>query len=160
MFGGLVLSENENLKTIKEAVEENGIYTGLTSGTSMEPLIHHQKDTIIVVRPQGRLKKYDIPVYLCGGKYIMHRVIKVCGDHYVIVGDNLIRKEYVTDDMIIGVLRGFYKNGKKYIDLETNVAYKAYSRIWVALLPVRPAYCFARRAVNKIKRIFKRGNHA
>ena len=50
MFGGLVLTDNESLKTIKEAVEQKGIYTGLTSGTSMEPLIHNQKDTIIIVK--------------------------------------------------------------------------------------------------------------
>lgn len=107
------MADNDNLKTIKQAVEQNGIYTGLTKGSSMEPLIHNQQDTIIIVKPEGRLKKYDIPVYVTkSGKYIMHRVIKVCSDHYVIVGDNLLSKEYVTDDMIVGVLRGFYKNGK------------------------------------------------
>lgn len=155
------MAEIESLKTIKEAVDQKGIYSGLTSGTSMEPLIHNQRDTIIVVKPHGRLKKYDIPVYLTkSGKYIMHRVVKVCSDHYVIVGDNLLTKEYVTDDMIVGVLRGFYKNGKTYIDLETNRLYKLYSRIWVALLPVRPLYCYFKRGVNKIKRILKRGNNA
>lgn len=47
---------NENYQTIKEVLDKGGVYTGLTSGISMEPLIHHQKDTIIVVKPQGRLK--------------------------------------------------------------------------------------------------------
>lgn len=154
------MTDNESLKTIKEAVEQKGIYTGLTSGTSMEPLIHNQKDTIIIVKQNGRLRKYDIPVYLKSGKYIMHRVVKVCEDHYVIVGDNLLTKEYVTDEMIVGVLRGFYKNGKKYIDLETNGFYKFYSKVWVALLPVRPIFLFIKRAVNKIKRILKRGKNA
>lgn len=153
------MADNDKLKTIKQAVEQNGIYTGLTKGSSMEPLIHNQQDTIIIVKPEGRLQKYDIPVYVTkSGKYIMHRVIKVCSDHYVIVGDNLLSKEYVTDDMIVGVLRGFYKNGKKYIDLKTNRFYKIYSKVWVALLPVRPLYCYSKRAVNKIKRILKRGN--
>lgn len=152
------MTENENLKTIKQAVEEKGIYTGLTSGTSMEPLIHHQQDTIIVVKPKGRLKKYDIPVYISkSGKYIMHRVVKVHSDHYTIVGDNLLTREYVTDDMIIGVLRGFYKHGKKYIDLETNKLYKIYSRIWVAFLPLRPLYVYTKKAIGKIKRLLKRG---
>lgn len=109
----------DNLKTIKQALETDGVYTGLTKGNSMEPLIHHQQDNIIVVRPNGRLKKYDVAVYLTKrGKYIMHRVVKVCPDHYVIIGDNRLEKEYVTDDMVIGVLKGFYKGGKKYIDLE------------------------------------------
>lgn len=151
----------ENYKSIKEALEAGGIYSGLTCGISMEPLIHHQRDTIIVVKPEGRLKKYDVPVYVTKqGKYIMHRVVKVYPDHYVIVGDNLKTKEYVTDDMIIGKLKGFYKNGKKYIDLETNKAYKLYSKIWVALLPVRPVFYYANRALKRIKNIFSKKSDA
>lgn len=148
-------------KSLKEILDTTGKYTGLTMGTSMEPLIHHQRDNIIVVKNKGRLKKYDVPVYISPqGKYIMHRVVKVCDDHYVIVGDNLLRKEYVTDDMICGVLVGFYKNGKRYIDCQNSVLYKIYSRIWVALLPVRPVFMFVRRGLGWIKRhIFKKGDN-
>lgn len=142
-----------------EILDKTGIYSGLTSGTSMEPLIHHQKDTIIVTKANGRLKKYDIPVYKGkNGKMIMHRIIKVCDNHYIIQGDNTNYKEYVTDDMIIGRLSGFYKNGKKYIDLEKNKAYKFYSKIWVAILPLRPVTMFINRGIRFIKRrILKRG---
>ena len=151
------MSKTEHLVSIKEALEKNGVYTGLTSGTSMEPLILHQKDNIIVVRPAGRLKKYDIPVYVSpSGKYIMHRIVAVKPDHYIIIGDNLLRKEYVTDDMIIGVLRGFYKNGRRYVDLDKNRLYKLYSRLWVALYPLRPLYVYGKRAVRKLIRILKR----
>ncbi len=148
-----------DFKSIKEILDTTGKYTGLTMGTSMEPLIHHQRDNIIVVKNKGRLKKYDIPVYVTkNGKYIMHRVTKVCDDHYVIVGDNLLRREYVTDDMICGVLVGFYKNGKRYVDLENSVPYKIYSRIWVALLPIRPVLLIFTRGVSYIRRhCFKRG---
>ncbi len=146
-------------KSIKEILDTTGRYTGLTMGTSMLPLIHHQRDNIIVVKNKGRLKKYDIPVYVTkSGKYVMHRIIKVCDDHYIIVGDNLMRKECVTDDMICGVLVGFYKNGKRYIDLEKSTAYKIYSRVWVALLPIRPVFLIFIRGINYIKRhLFKKG---
>lgn len=147
-------------KSLKEILDTTGTYTGLTMGTSMEPLIHQQRDNIIIVKNKGRLKKYDVPVYVTpNGKYIMHRVVKVCDDHYVIIGDNLLRKEYVTDDMICGVLVGFYKNGKHYVDCQNSAAYKLYSRLWVALLPVRPVLLFINRGVNWIKRhIFKKGD--
>lgn len=142
-----------------EILNKTGIYSGLTSGTSMEPLIHHQRDTIIVIRCNGRLKKYDIPVYKGkNGKMIMHRIVKVCDDHYVIYGDNTNYTEIVTDDMIAGRLSGFYKNGKKYIDLEKNRLYKLYSRIWVAILPLRPVTMFINRGIRFVKRrILKRG---
>lgn len=149
----------ESFDSIKEILNKNGMYSGLTMGTSMWPLIHQQKDTIIVVKNKDRLQKYDVPVYVTkNGKYIMHRIISVFDDHYVIVGDNLLQKEYVTDDMICGVLAGFYKNGKKYIDCKNNKWYRLYSRIWVALLPVRPPILFVHRGFCYIgKHIFKRG---
>ena len=149
----------DELSSLKEILDTVGTYTGLTMGSSMQPLIHQQRDNIIVVKNKGRLKKYDIAVYVTPkGKYIMHRVIKVCDDHYVIIGDNRTEKEYVTDDMICGVLAGFYKNGKHYIDCEKSKAYKLYSRLWVALLPVRPIIVFAMRGFGWIKKhIFKKG---
>ena len=119
----------------------------------MRPMIHQGRDNIIVVRPKGRLKKYDIPVYILpSGKYVMHRIIEVHDDHYIIMGDNLLKREYVTDDMICGQLIGYYKNGKKYIDLNTNKGYKLYSRIWVALIPIRPLYMKVKGAVLKVLR--------
>ena len=144
--------------SIKEILDKTGLYTGLTMGNSMEPLIHQQRDNIIVVKNKERLKKYDVPVYLTkSGKYVMHRIIKVCDDHYVIVGDNRTEREYVTDDMICGVLAGFYKNGKRYVDCQKSKSYKLYSKVWVALLPVRPALQLVNRGVNFIKRrVFKR----
>lgn len=140
-------------------LDKTGVYSGLTSGTSMEPLIHHQKDTIIIAKTNGRLKKYDIPVYRgAGDRMIMHRIVKVCDDHYEIFGDNTNCREFVTDDMIAGRLVGFYKNGKKYIDLDKNKAYKLYSKLWVAILPLRPLTMFINRGIRFVKRrILKRG---
>lgn len=154
--------QNINQQSLREILDTCGTYTGLTLGTSMKPLIHQQRDNIIVVKNEGRLKKYDVPVYVTKkGKYIMHRVIKVCSDHYVIVGDNLTNREYVTDDMICGVLAGFYKKGKHYVDCNNSKLYKLYSRVWVALLPIRPFLLLFPRGASWIKRhIFKTGDKA
>ncbi|MBQ7740978.1 MAG: S24/S26 family peptidase [Eubacterium sp.] len=143
-------------KSIRQILDEYGKYTSLTSGTSMWPLLHHHRDNIIVVKPEERLKKYDVALYEKNSQYIMHRVCEVHDDHYIIIGDNLKTREYVTDDMICGKLIGFYKNGKRYIDLETNKLYKFYSRVWVALYPVRGVQIFFGRAVRFIERkLFK-----
>ncbi|MCR5208081.1 MAG: S24/S26 family peptidase [Eubacterium sp.] len=146
----------DNYSSVREILEETGKYTSFTSGRSMWPLIHHQKDNIIVVAPDGRLKKYDIALYEDGhGRYVLHRVVEVHGDHYIIIGDNCVRRERVTDDMICGVLAGFYKNGKHYVDCRDGMLQKIYARLWTSLYPVRPAILFAERAAGKIKRILK-----
>ena len=43
--------------SIEQIIAEKGIYTGLTRGTSMWPLIHQGRDNIIIVRPRGRAKE-------------------------------------------------------------------------------------------------------
>lgn len=143
----------ENTQSIRDILDSTGKYTSLTAGYSMWPLLHNQKDNIIVIKPKDRLKKYDIALYESkNGKYIMHRVVEVHDDHYIIIGDNCITKEYVTDDMICGVLAGFYKNGKRYVDCINGKGQKIYARIVVALKPLRPLSLFAQRAYRFIKR--------
>ena len=150
------MDQNES---IREILNQFGKYTSLTSGVSMWPLLHHQRDNIIVVKPKGRLKKYDIALYETeGGKYILHRVVEVHSDHYIIIGDNCVKREYVTDDMICGKLIGFYKNGKHYIYCENGNLQKIYARIWVALRPLRPLILYAERAAGLVKKtIFRTG---
>lgn len=148
----------EEFNSIREILEKNGKYTGLTRGTSMRPIIHQGRDNIIVVKPEGRLKKYDVPVYQSkSGKYIMHRIVEVHDDHYIIIGDNLKTKEYVTDDMIVGKLVGYYRKGKRYIDCDNNKLYRLYAKIWVGLYPIRSFTMFVNRCFAFIdRRILKR----
>lgn len=138
--------------SIKEILDKFGTYTGLTQGCSMWPMLKEGRDNIIVVKPEGRLKKYDVPVYIVNGKYVMHRIIEVHDDYYTIVGDNMLLREKVTDDMICGKLVGYYKKGKRYIDCENGKLYKLYSRVWVALLPVRKWIMRVHTVLSVIKR--------
>lgn len=145
--------ENES---IREVLDTYGKYTSLTSGVSMWPLLYNQRDNIVVIKNKDRLKKYDIALYENkNGKYIMHRVVEVHDDHYIIIGDNCITKEYVTDDMVCGVLAGFFRRGKKYVDCQNGKSQLLYAKIWTSLYPLRPALLLAENAARKIKRIFK-----
>lgn len=149
----------EQFTSIKEILDKTGKYCGLTQGISMRPIIHSGRDTIVVVKNHERLKKYDVPVYqLKSGKYVMHRIIEVHYDHYIIVGDNLTNREYVTDDMICGKLVGYFRRGKKYIDCDKNKLYRLYAHIWVALMPIRPLTIFMNRCVCYIENHFLKRN--
>ena len=123
-------------KTIAQALQETGLYVGTTKGVSMEPLFRDSRDTIVIVPPTGRLKKYDVPLYRRGDDYVLHRVIKVNPDSYVICGDNCLQKEYgITDEDIVGVLTEFYRKDKHcYV---TDRGYRWYARIRVATHPLR-----------------------
>lgn len=126
-------------KRIEEVLAENGVFVSTTVGVSMYPMLRNRKDTIIVTPYEGRLKKYDVPLYRRGSKYILHRIVEVRPDSYVICGDNCMQREYdITDEQILGVLTGFYR-GKKQVDME-GWKYKTYVRCWCALFPVRRSY--------------------
>ena len=140
---------------IENVLKEKGIYISTTIGSSMCPMLRSCRDTIIIRPVNGRLKKYDIPLYKRGKKYILHRIVKVVPNGYVICGDNCLNKEYlVTDRQIIGVLNGFYRDNKE-IDMN-GIGYRLYCRLWVALYPIRYIIkrlgMFARTVVKKVKR--------
>ena len=140
-------------------LKEKGRVVTVPVGFSMWPMLKNRKDHIVIEPLNRPLKKYDVPLYRYNGgvKYVLHRIIKINKDgSYVICGDNLWRKERkVTDEMISGVLVGFFK-GERYIDCETDKRYHIYIRIWRFIYPVRVAVMFAKRILGAIKRRIKR----
>lgn len=120
---------------IEEVLKEKGYYVSTTSGYSMFPMLRDRRDTIVLQPVKGQLKKYDIPLYYSGENYVLHRIISVKPDYYIIRGDNCIQKEIVKPEQIIGVLTEFYRDDKK-IPMEGK-GYKLYVRFWSFSYPVR-----------------------
>ena len=83
------------MTSFEEIINRDGqlIYTNV--GDSMQPLIRQDRDLLIIEKSEGRLKKYDVPLYKRdSGQYVLHRILKVRKDDYVICGDNRYCKEY------------------------------------------------------------------
>ena len=133
----------------EEELERTGklVYTNV--GDSMLPLIRQGRDLLIIEKPHGRLKKYDIPLYRRdSGQFVLHRILKVRENDYVICGDNRYSKEYgITDRHIIGVLTSVVHDGKE-LDFH-GFAYRAYVFLWCGLFPLR---AFILRVKHYIKR--------
>ncbi len=127
---------DEMAPLIREILAESGEVSFVSAGVSMLPTIRDRKDTVTLVRPQGKLKKGDVPFYQRdNGQYILHRVIYVNGDTYVMRGDNQWENEYnVRHDQIIGVLYSFDRDGKTH--KVTDTGYKLY----VKFLPLIRVY--------------------
>ena len=51
----------------------------------------------------GRLRRFDVALYRSGGRYVLHRVVRVLPSGYVIIGDNCITEEHVEDAQVQGV---------------------------------------------------------
>ncbi len=123
--------------TFEEEIERSGkiIYTNV--GDSMMPLIKQGRDVLVISKPNGRLKRYDVPLYKRdSGQYVLHRILEVRENDYVICGDNRWKKEYgITDGHIIGVLTGMIRDGREIP--VTDRKYRIYVHIWCDFFPVR-----------------------
>ena len=118
-----------NLTTYREIIEKQGYYIATPVGISMLPLIRQRVDTVRLEKPNGRCKKYDVIMYQRkDGTYVLHRIVKVKKDSYVLCGDNQVVLEHnVTDDMIIGVMTALYR-GEKYIGIDNPKYVKYYKK--------------------------------
>lgn len=135
------------ISTHEEMLRTSGYDIGSPISGSMRPMIRQQRDSVVFVLPKGRLKKYDVALYRRDGQTIMHRVIRVRRDGYIIRGDNTYVKEHVADSQIIGVMQGFYRD-ETYIPAE-DLRYRLYARAVVLLHPFLPLF-------SRIARLLRR----
>ena len=146
----------EPLKVIESQLMTHGVYATNTSGVSMRPLFRTHRDVVILEKPKGELKKYDVVLYRVSDvKYVLHRIIEVKEDEYIIRGDNTFIKEHVPKDMILGVMTAFNRKDKKYT--VSDRGYKIYSRFWNFIYPVRRLFYGIRRLLGKMyRKVFKK----
>ena len=133
-------------------------YESLTysnKGVSMFPLLHEGKDLFTVIKKKNcRCAVGNVVLYRrLSGDYVLHRIIKVRNDDYVILGDNCIQKEYgICDHDIIGVMTAFVRNGKEHSI--TEFRYRLYTFLIVHTVSIR---IFFKLLFVNVKSFIKRG---
>ncbi len=123
--------------TYEDELNRHGSFTYTCSGISMLPLLRQHKDLFTIAKKSGRCRKYDVVLYKRPpASYVLHRVVSVLENGYIILGDNCINKEYnIPEDSVIGVMTSFVRNGKEYSI--NHKGYKLYSVIWYTIYPIR-----------------------
>ena len=136
--------------TFEELLEKDGRLVYKTKGVSMLPMLHQNRDLVIIQVPSSRLKKYDVALYRRGENYVLHRVIGFGNDCYLIRGDNTYSVETVPEQAVIGVLTAFVRKGKQR--KVTDPRYLVYVHIWCRIYPLRSCYVRARRLAGRVVR--------
>ncbi len=134
-----------NKNTYEEYLAEHGELTLTNVGVSMLPMLKQGRDMFTLTKKtEKRCKKYDVVLYrVPPNRYVMHRIVEVRENDYVILGDNCMNKEYgIKDEDIIAVLTRFVHNGREY-SVE-DASYMSYAKAWYSLYPLR-------RGAKKIK---------
>lgn len=123
--------------TYEEYLADHGELTYRIKGVSMKPMLKQGRDlfTVTAKGPQ-RCKKYDVVLYRRPPEeYVLHRIIEVRENDYVILGDNCVNKEYgIRDEDVLGVMTSFVRKGKTISVMDWQ--YRLYSHFWVAIHPL------------------------
>ena len=105
------------MSSIEDYLNERGTLTYSNVGVSMMPLLRQGRD-LFTVRKKGpeRCKVGDVVLYKRPpDKYVLHRIVEVRRDSYVILGDSCVNREYgIRDSDILGVMTGYIRDGKEH----------------------------------------------
>ena len=144
---------SDKIINYEEYIEKNGSLTYTNVGTSMMPLLRQGKDLFTVTKRNGeKCKKGDVVLYKKPpNKYILHRIVEVRKNDYVILGDNCINKEYGIKDIdIIGVMTSYVRNGKEHSIYDKS--YRLYSFWKMKTMGIR---IILKKFIARIKKFFK-----
>ena len=136
----------EYVGVLRGLVEEGHEVSMLVSGSSMSPFLIHLRDTIYFKKPDRPLRAGDIVFYQRdSGQYVMHRILRVRGDVYDIIGDAQTEVERgVRRDQIFAIITRVKRKGK--LIGPGNFWWTFFARVWTKLIPLRPliAWAYAR----------------
>ena len=145
--------------TFEEVLAQEGKLVYRCRGMSMSPMLRQHRDLVVIQpEPEKQYGKYDVILYRRGDKYILHRILKVTDNGYIICGDhNWCLERDITPEQILGKLTSFVRNGRE-IPVEDPV-YRMYVRLWCDLYPIRAMIRFGkvktalvlRKVIRKVK---------
>ena len=106
------LELNDLWPVIEEVISSGGEFQFAPYGTSMLPLIRPGQDSVIFVAPNN-LKKTDIVLYRrLDGSFILHRIMLIQKDNYIMCGDNQRQLERdIKKEQILALVKDVYRNG-------------------------------------------------
>ena len=144
-------------KTFEELLVQDGYLVYTNVGASMLPLLRQRRD-IIEIRKKGpgRFRRYDVVLYKRGDKYILHRILKVLPEGYLIAGDNNTFVETdIKDENILGVMTRVIRNGKS-ITMD-HWKYRLYVHLWCDCYPLRMLILRLKRKAGSVLRRIRNG---
>lgn len=132
------MTDNNQQDSFEKVLATHGVLICGNVGDSMMPLLKQGRDKMVIVpKPTGRLKKHDVPLYRRdNGQYVLHRIVEVSDNGYVMLGDNRWTLERgITDQHIVGVLSAVVRKGETVP--VTSRQYRCYVQLWCGCLWLR-----------------------
>lgn len=110
-------------------------------GTSMLPFIRNGKDAVKLDPVNQQLVQKDVVLFNYNGNYILHRIVKIEGNRYLIQGDGIYSScESCNREDIVGKVSEIHrlKGNEKYKIYPTDEwPWRLYSTCWLFFRPLR-----------------------
>jgi len=133
-----------------EQLEQHGNYISVPNGISMRPMIVGGRDAVMIRKLQSPPKRYDLVMYVRPDMQgVVHRVIRVRENDYIICGDNCWQLEFVKPEQIKGIVTEYCRKNGKWKPV-TNFWYQVYVHIWVDLLFIKRPMFYIRDKIKKM----------
>lgn len=137
----------ELLPIIKESIRDGGQFVFYPSGDSMRPTIIPEQDCVVLVEPND-IKKYDLVLFTrIGGKFVLHRIMKIKNGEYTIKGDNQNWTETTSHESVVAKVHEIRKKDGSILTYKEITSHSTVTKLEVKK--------FISRVINKIKRMLK-----
>ncbi len=145
-----------NFDAKKAFIDKNGFYISTPHGKSMLPFIREEGDTAVIFPLSTVPKKFDVVFYRrADGTYVLHRIVRIKKNGYIIRGDNCYYDEYISKEQVIGIAEKLFRKGNTHRNLFEKSGYRTKVRIWVLIYPLRFSFHFAVSTLKKTINICK-----
>lgn len=142
-----------NKSTYEQELREKGCLIYTTTGMSMRPFLRSGQDLMVIeAKKEVRCRVRDVVLYRrTSGKYVLHRIMAVRKDDYVLCGDNCWQLEPgIRDDQILGVLTAVIREGRR--TEVSELSYRAKVFAWWLFYPVRAVAFWLRQQYGAFRR--------
>ena len=106
-------------------------------GFSMRPFLENDRDKALLTKPIKPQVGDPVLAEIRPKHFVLHRIVRIKGQQVTLRGDGNLGTETCTLHDIKGAVIGFYRKGRNHLDRTDGMKWKAYSWIWMHLLPVR-----------------------
>lgn len=146
-----IVEADTYIPVIRELIEEGNTVPFLITGNSMSPFMIHERDTILLKKPEYPLRKGTMAFYQRkNGQYVMHRICKIKDGKYYFVGDAQTEVEGpLEQEQIFAVVCGVKRKGK--LEEPGTFWWEFFEHVWLPLRPLRP---FLRRLYTVFVKLF------
>ena len=136
----IVQVQFENARFLPEVVNflnEGKTITLSLRGYSMRPFLEDNRDKALLKKAENPQVGEPVLAEVSPKHYVLHRIINIDGNKVTLRGDGNIANEYCTLSDVKAQVIGFYRKGRKKLDLTSGWKWRMYSKLWMELYPVR-----------------------